>query len=371
VSGEGQYGQDGQDGQGGRLGSVRAAASRMYPVIRYVTYVGIIAHAAFVAVFASLGLGLLAAFNVYSVASWVGARLANERGRPGAAILLLFVEILSHAILACHLLGWNSGFHYYLIPLVPFLMFHDRISTRTAIVGSVIVMATYLLLRAATIDVAPSGISAAALRAIDYGNIAVPLIALAIISGYFRLASIDVERSMEALAMTDALTKLPNRRRMRELLEAERVRCARGGHPFGVVLGDIDAFKLINDTRGHDCGDHVLTEVAAALRGVLRAQDAVARWGGEEFLFLLPDTDLGGAGVVAEKLRATLEATAIAFAERLVPVAMTFGVAVCTRGTTVKDAIGRADRALYSGKVAGKNQVVLESGDNLTISAVS
>jgi len=343
----------------------------MVPVVHYVTYVGISAHALFVAVFAWMNLPLLATFNVFSVAAWIGARVASRRRYPGVAVLLLFIEVVSHAILACHMLGWNSGFHYYLIPIVPFLMFHDRLSTRTAVIGSVAVTVTYLLLRAATIDVVPSSVGPAVLRAVDYGNIAIPLVALGVISVYFRFASIEVERHMESLAMTDALTKLPNRRRMRELLDAERVRCARDGHPFGVVLGDIDGFKLINDTCGHDCGDHVLAEVAVALRAVLRGQDAIARWGGEEFLFLLPDTDLRGAGVVAEKLRSALEAATITFAERRVPVAMTFGVAVVTRGTTVQDAIARADRALYSGKHGGKNQVVLESGDNLPMSAVS
>lgn len=349
----------------------REKPSRMVPVVHNLTYVGIVAHALFIGVFAWLGLPALAAFNVLSVAAWVGARVANQRRYPGVAVLLLFLEVSSHAIFACHVLGWNSGFHYYLVPVVPFLMFHDRLSTRTAVLGSAAVTLTYLLLRAATIDVVPSFVAPAVLRAVDYGNIAIPLAALAIISVHFRMASIEVERGMESLAMTDALTRLPNRRRMRELLEAERVRCARDGHPFGVVLGDIDGFKLINDTLGHDCGDHVLAEVAGALRGVLRAQDAVARWGGEEFLFLLPDTDLHGAGVVAEKLRAALQAAAITFAERRVPVAMTFGVAVVTRGTTVQDAIARADRALYSGKHGGKNQVVLESGDTITLSAVS
>jgi len=342
----------------------------MVPVVRYVTYVGISAHTLFIGVFAWLGLPLLALFNVYSVASWVAARVANERRQPGAVVLLLFVEIVSHAILACHVLGWNSGFHYYLVPIIPFLMFHDRLSTRAAIVGSTAVALIYLLLRAATLDVVPSFVAPGALRAMDYGNIAIPLVALGVISFYFRLASIEVERHMESLAMTDALTRLPNRRRMRELLEAERVRCARDGHPFGVVLGDIDSFKNINDSRGHDCGDHVLAEVGVALRGVLRAQDSVARWGGEEFLFLLPDTDLRGAGVVAEKLRAAIAGAAVNFAERNVPVAMTFGVAVCTRGTSVEDAILRADRALYSGKHAGKNQVVLESGDMIPMSAM-
>ena len=349
----------------------REKPSRMVPVVHYLTYVGIVAHALFIGVFAWLGLPLLAAFNVFSVAAWTAARIANQRRYPGVVVMLLFLEVAGHAILASRILGWNSGFHYYLVPIVPFLMFHDRLSTRTAVVGSAVVTLTYVLLRAATIDVVPTFVAPAVLRAVDYGNIAIPLAALAIISFYFRLASIDVERGMESLAMTDALTRLPNRRRMRELLEAERVRCARDGHPFGVVLGDIDGFKLINDTLGHDCGDHVLETVASALRGLLRGQDSVARWGGEEFLFLLPDTDLRGAGVVAEKLRVALEAANISFAERRVPVAMTFGVAVCIRGTTVQDAIARADRALYSGKHAGKNQVVLESADNLAITAVS
>jgi diguanylate cyclase (GGDEF)-like protein len=349
----------------------REKASRMVPVVHYLTYVGIAAHALFIGVFAWLGVPLLAVFNVFSVAAWIAARVANQRRYPGVVILLLFFEVAGHAIFACRILGWNSGFHYYLVPIVPFLMFHDRLSTRAAVFGSAVVTLTYLLLRAATIDVVPSFVAPAVLRAVDYGNIAIPLAALAIISVYFRMASIEVERGMESLAMTDALTKLPNRRRMRELLEAERVRCARDGHPFGVVLGDIDGFKLINDTLGHDCGDHVLSEVAVALRGVLRGQDAVARWGGEEFLFLLPDTDLRGAGVVAEKLRVALQGTTISWAERRVPVAMTFGVAVYTRGTTVQDAISRADRALYSGKHGGKNQVVLESGDTITLSAVS
>jgi diguanylate cyclase (GGDEF)-like protein len=345
--------------------------SRMYPVIHYVTYVGISAHALFIAVFAWIGLPLMAAFNVFSVGAWIAARVANQRRHPGAAVLFLFVEVVAHAVLACRLLGWNSGFHYYLIPIVPFLMFHDRISTRTAVIGSVAVTVMYLALRAATIDVVPTSVAPGVLRAVDYGNIAIPLVALGVISVYFRFASIEVERHMESLAMTDALTKLPNRRRMRELLDAERVRCARDGHPFGVVLGDIDGFKLINDTFGHDAGDHVLAEVASALRGVLRAQDSVARWGGEEFLFLLPDTDLRGAGVVAEKLRGALDAATISFAERRVPVAMTLGVAVCAQGVTIEDAIARADRALYNGKHGGKNRVILESGDELSITAVS
>jgi diguanylate cyclase (GGDEF)-like protein len=362
---------DGILGPGGGAARARLPASRMFIVVNGVTWVGIVAHAAFIAIFAWLGLWGLSLFNVYSVGSWVGARVANKRGFPGLAALLLFVEVVSHAVFACHVLGWQSGFHYYLLPVVPFLMFHDRLSNRSVVVGSAAVTIIYLLLRAATVDFTPAFVSPAVMRALEYGNIAVPFVALSVICIYFRLASIEAERAMESLAMTDALTKLPNRRRMRELLNAERVRCARDGHPFGIVLADVDAFKLINDTRGHDCGDHVLAELAIVLRRALRGQDSVARWGGEEFLFLLPDTDLRGAGVVAEKLRAAIAAAEISFAGRRVPVAMTFGVSVCTRETTLDDSVQRADRALYSGKHAGKNRVVLDSSDEIPVTAAS
>src|SRR4051812_3750784 len=149
----------------------------MVPVVHYVTLVGISSHAVFVAVFFALGLPTLALFNVYSVASWIGARVLN-RTHPQLAAFLLFVEVVSHGVLASLLLGWNSGFHYYLIPVVPFLLFHDRLSTRIVIAGSALVTAIYILLRVATIDVVPGAISPVILRLIEYGNMAIPLTAL-------------------------------------------------------------------------------------------------------------------------------------------------------------------------------------------------
>jgi diguanylate cyclase (GGDEF)-like protein len=330
----------------------------MFPVIHYVTYVGIVAHSGFIALFWWLHVPVMALFNVFSVAAWVAARVANERGRPRLAALLLFVEVTAHAVLAVHILGWHSGFHYYLIPVIPFLMFHDRLATRTVIAGSALVAAIYIALRATTFDLEPSWIRRDVLMWVGYLNIVVPFLALAVISIYFRFASMDVERKMAALAMTDALTRLPNRRRMRELLEAERVRFARGGRTFGIIIGDVDGFKQINDTLGHECGDHALREVASVLRSALRAQDAVARWGGEEFLFLLPETDLAETQVVAEKLRAAVERAGLDYAGKPLTVTMTFGVAASVPGTSVDDCLRFADEALYVGKEHGKNRVV-------------
>jgi diguanylate cyclase (GGDEF)-like protein len=334
--------------------------SRSFLVIHYVSYVGIVAHAGFIGLFAFFGVPLMALFNVYSVAAWIVARVANERHYPRVAALLLATEVAAHAVLASWILGWGSGFHYYLVPLIPFLLFHDRLSTRTVVASAIAVGALYLALRPLTAHVIPPATWDARADFVQYVNMFVPLLALALISIYFRFASIGAEHAMESLAMTDPLTRLANRRRMRELLDVERARHGRTQRPFAVVLGDIDDFKRINDKHGHDCGDRVLVETAAALRPVLRTQDGIARWGGEEFLFLLPDTDALGAKVVAERLRAAVENVSVASDGQTVKATMTLGVAVYRGDVSVDDCLRRADEALYAGKTAGKNQVALD-----------
>ena len=340
--------------------------SRSFVIIQYVSWVGILAHAGFIGLFAFFGVPLLAIFNVFSVITWVAARIANGRDRPRLAALLIVVEVSLHAVLACQLLGWNIGFHFYLVPLIAFVLFHDRLSNRVAVFTSIAVGVLYIVLRVVTVNVLPPPTWDGRAAFVPYMNMVVPLLALGLISIYFRFASIDAEHAMESLAMTDALTKLANRRRMRDLLEMERVRFSRARRPFAVVLGDIDDFKQINDKRGHDCGDRVLVEAAALLRSGLRAQDGLARWGGEEFLFLLPDTDARGAGILAEKLRAAIADLVIESDGQRVPVTMTLGVAVYSGGS-IDDCMRRADEALYAGKSRGKNRVVLDEEPAATI----
>jgi hypothetical protein len=120
----------------------------MFVVIHYVTYVGIAAHAAFIGFFAWLHLPSLAIFNVFSVAAWVVARVANQRQHRSLAAGLIATEVLCHAILAVALLGWDSGFHYYLIPVIPFLLFDDDLPTRLVVAGSTVVSALYVALHA-------------------------------------------------------------------------------------------------------------------------------------------------------------------------------------------------------------------------------
>jgi diguanylate cyclase (GGDEF)-like protein len=241
------------------------------------------------------------------------------------------------------------------------VIFNDQLRMRAVIVVGGAIVLYYAALRAFAPDLTAVMPPSTLMRAIEAANLIIPFTALALVSVYFRAASVEVEAEMQALAMTDALTKLPNRRHMRDLLDRACAQFARSQAAFGVVMGDIDGFKQINDTRGHECGDHVLRTLATTLRARLRTQDVAARWGGEEFIFLLPQTDLAGAAALAEKLRDAIANEAIVFRNEPVRVTMTFGVSAFADRRSVDDCVRLADAALYAGKGEGKNRVVVEA----------
>ncbi|HSY40059.1 MAG TPA: GGDEF domain-containing protein [Polyangia bacterium] len=328
---------------------------RIAAVVRHVAWVGIVAHASFVPMFALGGHPRLAAFNVLSVALWLAAALVNRRGRSTLAMWLITLEVVAHALLAVAALGWTSGFQYYLIPLIPFVMFNDRLASRTVVILSAGIFAALLALRA----LAPEGTGTGTLLPLmRYGNLAIPLLALALVTFYFRRASTTAERRMESMAHTDPLTGLLNRRSMEQRLREAAQGFQRTGRAFSVVMADVDRFKRINDAHGHAAGDRVLRALAGLFGERLRGHDAVARWGGEEFLLLLPETDLATACEVADRLRVAVEARLPEIAGLGESVTLTFGVAVFDRPMRVDACLRKADEALYAGKAEGRNRVV-------------
>jgi diguanylate cyclase (GGDEF)-like protein len=183
----------------------------------------------------------------------------------------------------------------------------------------------------------------------------------ALLVSRLRLGRISA-RKLELVARTDPLTGLSNRRDIIERIELERTRSLRSGRPFALVMADIDQFKAINDEHGHGIGDRVLIEVAQRLRVRVRGQDTVARWGGEEFLLLLPDTDLGGAAALSEQLRATVAGKPCAIDGEAIALSLTLGVCQFRSGMSLDECVQVADEALYAGKRAGRNRVVLGHG---------
>lgn len=166
-------------------------------------------------------------------------------------------------------------------------------------------------------------------------------------------AAVDTIRT---LATVDELTALANRRHMNEVLAAEERRQPAAG--TCIALLDIDRFKQINDRHGHAAGDVVLRSFAAALRAGLRDGDVVARWGGEEFLLMLPDTGIEQAQALLERLRAGVAALAVPGLDGL-RIAFSGGISVRSGGEPFADTINRADKALYRAKSSGRDRVLV------------
>lgn len=166
------------------------------------------------------------------------------------------------------------------------------------------------------------------------------------------------ERELQRLAREDALTGLANRRHFRDEAERTIARSSRYEEALSLIMLDIDHFKRINDSRGHNIGDEVLKETVQRCLGGLRGTDLLARWGGEEFIALLPHTPLAEALQVAERLRETLAASPIASSSGPVPATLSGGVAQWQSGETLDALVSRADAALYRAKQEGRNRIL-------------
>jgi diguanylate cyclase (GGDEF)-like protein len=156
------------------------------------------------------------------------------------------------------------------------------------------------------------------------------------------------------LSQEDYLTGLYNRRRITELVENEIQRATRYNTAFSVILTDVDHFKAVNDRLGHQAGDEVLTKIAGVIRSSVRATDLVGRWGGEEFVIISPETDIGGSFSLAKKIRARLESADLGEIDHRTA---SFGVTVFADGDDIEDIMVRADAGLYAAKQGGRNRV--------------
>ncbi|ARU58745.1 signal transduction diguanylate cyclase [Oleiphilus messinensis] len=169
---------------------------------------------------------------------------------------------------------------------------------------------------------------------------------------------IDLAERYDLASRTDELTRLSNRRDMRNRLDTEYYRFKRHGHHFSVVLMDIDHFKRINDGYGHDAGDEVLKDFAKLLKEHSRHLDVISRWGGEEFLILLPETSLVQALALAERLRFAVESAEFSYQSMLIPVTMSAGVCSISQFESIEGLLRQTDINLYEAKMKGRNRIV-------------
>jgi diguanylate cyclase (GGDEF)-like protein len=190
----------------------------------------------------------------------------------------------------------------------------------------------------------------------------VPLLISPVLTAAFLRLVLQLETlqaRLNQISITDELTRAFNRRHWMELAEIELTRTIRHGRVFSILLIDIDDFKRINDTQGHLAGDHVLRGLSRVCLSHSRTTDAFGRYGGEEFVFLLPEADVPAARRFAERIRATIESARFPYLDSEIQITVSIGAATLDATmTTLDELFARVDRALYAAKRSGKNRVI-------------
>ena len=296
----------------------------------------------------------LVSISMYATAYWLLGRRVN-----GPAVVLIWIEVLGHAAIGTLLIGWDSGFHYYLLMFIPAIV----VSAGTRLVPYLLLVLLFVFytgLHALSLHLgALAPLDARALLVVHGFNVAV-VFAMAAYTARFYYATVRrAENRLAEQAATDPLTGLSNRRNLLTLAEQVQAQAQRSNQPTALVIADIDHFKRINDQLGHDAGDQVLVHIGLLLSRPCRTQDIVARWGGEEFLILLPATNGEAALALAERIRQTVAAQPLVYAHASITPALSLGVAELEPGETLDSAIARADHALNHSKEEGRNRVTL------------
>lgn len=319
---------------------------------------GGVVHAAFAWLFFQHGVTPLGWINIGSVLIYVLASAWIQRDRLGWGLSLMGVEVIGHAMLAVYVVGWDSGFHYYLLVTIPVILASTLAGWPLRVGLGLLVALMYLGMDLWWRQAAPArAMDPATLAYMHHFNLLSTMVVLGALTVVYVHVIAEAERRLQRVATTDHLTGLMNRRSLIEALEREQAQRQRRPHPLCVMLLDIDHFKRLNDTHGHAVGDWALQAVSGVLRAEVRDMDYVARWGGEEFLVVLPFAGLTDGLPVAERLRLAIQR--IEHPGQL-PLALsaTLGVAEVGPDEDMEHAIQRADTALYQGKHQGRNQVV-------------
>ncbi|MBP1626245.1 MAG: hypothetical protein H6Q00_720 [Holophagaceae bacterium] len=312
----------------------------------------------FLVTFLTLGLWAMATLTGITliIQGWALSRLPWRSKEMYELFVVFFV--IGYSILAMRGVGTDAEFHLYALSLLSMPSGYKRfkLARKTAMALAIIVL--FVVIDPWTRAMSPLWpLPPGALHTVRTMNIVGLCVFISAISYQSERTLGILTRSLVDMATTDPLTGLLNRRRMEEMAAVVQNGHERHQRPFLVILGDLDHFKAINDQHSHAGGDLALKAVAECLLASVRAEDQVARWGGEEFLLLLPETTLTAGLEVAERIRKQVSQLVLNFDGKPIPVTITLGVAQGGSGSSFTQALGKADEALYQGKASGRNRV--------------
>lgn len=331
-----------------------------FKVLFYTLIAAMMLHFVFIFLFYAVGLPTLSTINVVSVIFYIYCTklFAQSLVKNDFSLLiwLITAEVIMHAYFACYYLGFPSGFQYYILALTAFPLFTTASYFTLGLVRLLLIIVAFIALErwlAVTVPIVDLGINS--LDALRYFNLSCFVLLSGGIAFSFVKATHLNQDNLIAMATYDKLTGLNNRYSLEAFTEANVAQSKLNGKPLSMLIADIDFFKEINDKYGHLCGDYVLSKVADVMRGALRSQDVIGRWGGEEFMVILPDTNAETLALLAERLRLTMMQTVFIYNDKKISISVTVGAAMMVDSDTVESLVLRTDQALYQGKDNGRN----------------
>jgi diguanylate cyclase len=340
---------------------------RFFAVISKFSVVQLFTFLLFTGVFAFLMDWKMVWASGISTLFWMIIYLGYQKKHSRALFIMGGGISIIYAFYASFRFGWDSGFFFLVLSVLPLSFLNIQVKKGTAFLLGLIVGGGMIGLYFLSWYILPHIVlENVVLQWIFGANLIWAVVSLSVIGYFFEKRAGEIESSLllankrlTNLASTDPVTNLSNRRIMLSRIDQEKEKLEQSGAAFTLIMIDIDNFKDINDEYGHDAGDFILVNLAAIINFIVRKQDQVARWGGDEFLVFLPETGAEGGRVVAEKIRARIITTPFIYHEMDIPVTVTLGVSMCNTNIGIGNCIRKADLALYTGKQAGKNRVII------------
>ncbi|MCR5800569.1 MAG: diguanylate cyclase [Lachnospiraceae bacterium] len=329
-----------------------------------------VVHVLYLILFKTYGIKEMAIFNIGSVIFYAVCIILIYRIKNRVYLVYLgFAEILVHATLATVYAGWKPDFGMFILMIVGVVFLMPNINTKIPYVLLFVSLVLYSSLR--MIFWGPEkpvyelsdevGNIFFLINSIVGMLVLVYMTVIYSVINHYSQSRIRVQNvRLNVLVNIDPLTQLTNRRAMNDSLKKIEASIRGTDKTYVIGIGDIDDFKNVNDIYGHACGDTVLKKIAAIISDNLPSNAVVARWGGEEFLFVIPSTDLKEGAACAENIVKTVAANVFEKDDKKFNVTMTFGVCEGTDGADPEKIINQADKRLYKGKNSGKNRTEYE-----------
>lgn len=334
-----------------------------FDVFYYALIAAGLLHVFFLLLFFYLGIHALVALNVLScVIYYLSIRLFiktnNTVGAKDFRLLAFInlVEVIAHAYIVCVYIGIDSGFHYYILMLTVVPMINGGVAFYANFLRLVIIASAFcILLTWLNHEVPIYQLDPILLTIMSIFNASILIFGIGVVLLNVLFILLKEKQMLSELATTDKLTGLFNRHGFMKFVAQEFGDDENRIDALSILVLDVDFFKEVNDQYGHQCGDFVLSQLAKLMRKVLRKHEMIARWGGDEFIVLLPDTDERELANLAERLRQEVAQSAFTYQNLQLSVSVTIGGTTYQPGDSFDLLTSRADRALYEGKNAGRN----------------